>query len=203
MAHSFCNIKESAEFVKAAANILFSTFSAINKGAWPTEEEASDTVRECIAAPNICIGILIDKTLIGWAGLRPMYPVTWELHPLVIAKEYQGKGYGKLLINRLEEEAKMAGIIGIVLGTDDETNSTSLSACGLTGENIFSEISNIRNRKNHPYEFYKKCGYSIIGAIPNANGINKLDIWMWKDINGGSNVIRGNNVICGNTIPER
>ncbi|GHV52380.1 hypothetical protein AGMMS49579_09530 [Spirochaetia bacterium] len=117
MAHSFCNIKESAEFVKAAANILFSTFSAINKDAWPTEEEA-----------------------------------------------------------------KKAGIIGIVLGTDDETNSTSLSACSLTGENIFSEISNIRNRKNHPYEFYKKCGYSIIGAIPNANGINKPDIWMWKNI---------------------
>jgi aminoglycoside 6'-N-acetyltransferase I len=189
MTYSFCNIKESAEFVKQAAGILFSAFSTINKDAWPTEEEALNTVRECIPEPNICMGILIDKILIGWAGLRPMYPVTWELHPLVIAKEYQGKGYGKLLIGKLEEEARKAGIIGIVLGTDDETNSTSLSDCDISGENIFSEISNIKNKKSHPYEFYKKCGYSIIGVIPNANGINKPDIWMWKNISGGSNVI--------------
>ncbi|ENY3597990.1 aminoglycoside N-acetyltransferase AAC(6')-Ia, partial [Acinetobacter baumannii] len=29
---------------------------------------------------------------------------------------------------------------------------------------------------------YKKCGYMIVGIIPNANGKRKPDIWMWKDI---------------------
>jgi aminoglycoside 6'-N-acetyltransferase I len=182
MAYSFRSIKDSAGLVKQAADILFSAFGAINKDAWPTEEKALDTVKECIAEQNICTGILIDEKLIGWTGLRPMYPTTWELHPMVIAKEHQGKGYGKLLIHQLEEEARKAGITGIVLGTDDETNSTSLSDCNITGKNIFNEILNIKNKKNHPYEFYKKCGYSIIGVIPNANGPNKPDILMWKNI---------------------
>ncbi|EPU1074472.1 aminoglycoside N-acetyltransferase AAC(6')-Ia, partial [Klebsiella pneumoniae] len=41
----------------------------------------------------------------------------------------------------------------------------------------------IKNIKNHPYEFYQKCGYSIVGVIPDANGKRKPDIWMWKKIN--------------------
>jgi len=101
---------------------------------------------------------------------------------MVIKKEFQGKNYGRKLLNELEKEAYKNGIIGIVAGSDDETNSTSLSDKEINGENIFDEIKNIRNYKNHPFEFYKKCGYSIIGIIPNANGQNKPDIWLWKDI---------------------
>ncbi|HBU4467559.1 TPA: GNAT family N-acetyltransferase, partial [Klebsiella pneumoniae] len=93
------------------------------------------------------------------------------------------KGIGRLLINELEKKAKQIGIIGIVLGTDDEYFKTSLSAVDLYGENILDEIRTIKNIKNHPYEFYQKCGYSIVGVIPDANGKRKPDIWMWKKIN--------------------
>ena len=120
--------------------------------------------------------------LIGWIGLRPMYDKTWELHQMVVKKEFQGKGYGKILINELEKIAQKRDIIGIMAGSDDETNSTSLSDKEITGENIFEEIKNIKNYKNHLYEFYIKCGYIIIGIIPNANGSKKPDIWLWKDI---------------------
>ena len=182
MKATFCNINESENIIKQAAEILYKTFTGINKDAWTDMESALVEVNECIVEPNICIGIKVGDDLAGWVGLRPMYPITWELHPMVVKKEFQGKGLGKLLLNELENIARGNNIIGIFAGSDDETNSTSLSNKKITGENIFEEISNIKNYKNHPYEFYKKCGYNIVGIIPNANGNNKPDIWLWKDI---------------------
>ena len=182
MEYNFCDIKESEDFQRKAAEILYKTFIGLGKDAWPDLESAIIEVNECIIEPNICIGIMIENELIGWVGLRPMYSVTWELHPMVIKKEFQGKRFGKILLDELERIARKREIIGIFAGSDDETNSTSLSETDLTGENIFNEILNIKNRKKHPYEFYKKCGYSIIGIIPNANGIKKPDILLWKDI---------------------
>ena len=155
-------------------------------GMWPdiTEKIALETVDECLEGEGICIGIKVDGELIGWVGLRPMYPKTWELHPLVVKTGFQGKGYGKILLEELEKIAREKGIIGIFVGSDDETNKTSLSDKEITGENLFREVQNIKNYKNHPYEFYQKCGFQIVGIIPNANGPNKPDIWLWKDIRG-------------------
>ena len=99
-----------------------------------------------------------------------------------IASKYKGKGYGKILLTELENIAYEKGIIGIMAGSDDQNFKTSLSDKDITENNIFEEIKNIKNYDNHPYEFYKKCGYSIVGIIPNANGVNKPDIWLWKDI---------------------
>jgi aminoglycoside 6'-N-acetyltransferase I len=182
MEYEFCKINESDEIIKQAADILYGTFYDIGKLWLRNLKEALDEVYECIGENNICVGIKVGNKLIGWAGLRPMYKETWELHPMVIQKEYQKKGYGNILIKELEKIAINNGIIGIVAGSDDETNSTSLSDKTITGENIFEEIKNIKNYKNHPYEFYEKCGYKIIGIIPNANGPQKPDIWLWKDI---------------------
>jgi len=183
MEYKFCDINESDETIKQAAKLLYATFSEINGDLWlKDEKDAFTEVNECIEGSNICIGIKQENQLIGWVGLRPMYEKTWELHPMVIKKEFQEKKYGRKLLNELEKVASQKGIIGIVAGSDDETNSTSLSEKEINGENIFDEIRNIKNYKNHPFEFYIKCGYSIIGIIPNANGKNKPDIWLWKDI---------------------
>lgn len=182
MEYTICNINESEETKKQAAEILLETFKKANM--WPTldKEEAFATVEESVSEEKICIGIKVDNQLIGWTGLIPMYEKTWELHPIAVKNEFQGKGYGKILLNELEKTARQKGIIGIFAGSDDETGKTSLSEKEITGKNIFDEIRNIKNYKNHPYEFYIKCGYSIIGMIPNANGANKPDIWLWKDI---------------------
>jgi aminoglycoside 6'-N-acetyltransferase I len=183
MEYKFCSINESEETIKQAAEILYITFTGINGNLWlKNKEEAFDEVKECIKEPNICIGIKLKDEILGWAGLRPMYKKTWELHPMVIKAEFQGKNYGKELLKEIEKIAYMNGIIGIVAGSDDETNSTSLSEKEINGENIFEEIKKIKNYKKHPYEFYRKNGYYIVGVIPNANGQNKPDIWLWKDI---------------------
>ena len=182
MEHKIVEIKDSENNKKQAEKMLLETFSKTNMWTNITEDKALETINECIKEENMCIGIEIGEQLIGWVGLRPMYDKTWELHPMVIKHEFQGKGYGKILLNELEKMAQKKGIIGIVAGSDDETNKTNLSENEITKENIFDKIKNIKKYKNHPYEFYQKCGYTIVGIIPNANGLNKPDIWLWKDI---------------------
>jgi aminoglycoside 6'-N-acetyltransferase I len=34
--------------------------------------------------------------------------------------------------------------------------------------------------RGHPYEFYQKMGFAIVGVMPDANGIGKPDIYMAK-----------------------
>lgn len=182
MNYKLINISDEQEYQTIAATILSNTFNDLGTTSWPTYESAVNEVKECIEKPNICIGIEVNHTLVGWVGLRPMYKNTWELHPLVISTNYQKKGIGTILINEVEQIARLQGIIGIALGTDDEYNKTSLSSIKITKENIFNSIRSIKNLNHHPYEFYQKNGYFIVGIIPNANGKNKPDIWMWKSL---------------------
>jgi len=176
MKYQIINLTESESYKEEAAYILYSAFQGKGKNAWTTIESAREEILECITKPNITLGLSINNSLVGWAGLRPMYDTTWELHPMVIDPAYQGKGYGRLLLTRIEDYASNNGLIGIMLGTDDETFSTSLSMVDINESNIFQEIINIQNIKNHPFEFYKRCGYLIVGIVPNANGRRKPDI---------------------------
>jgi aminoglycoside 6'-N-acetyltransferase I len=85
-------------------------------------------------------------------------------------------------MREIEKLAQEKDAIGIILSSGDEEKLTSLSEKEITEENIFEEIKNIKNIRNHPYEFYKKCGFMIYGIIPNTYGLNKSSILMWKDI---------------------
>ncbi len=178
----FYEIGSSEELMLKAAEVLCDTFNSLGNSHWPDLESSLKEVRECCAAPNICIGICERGEMLGWVGLRPMYAKTWELHPLVVSSRHQKGGLGRMLVAELEERARALGIIGIVLGTDDEQDQTSLSKIDIDSENIFREIAGIKNLSRHPFEFYKKCGYIIVGIIPNANGYRKPDIWMWKGL---------------------
>jgi aminoglycoside 6'-N-acetyltransferase I len=68
-----------------------------------------------------------------------------------------------------------------MLGSDDETNMTSLGGVDLY-EDLWTKSANIKNIKNHPYSFYEKMGYRIIGVMPDANGYGKPDIFMGKRV---------------------
>ena len=152
----FCNINESTKTKKQAAELLLETFPKANM--WPDLDEkmAIETINESIVAENICIGLKINKELIGWGCLCPDYwGKTWELHPFATSTKFQGKGYGQILMGEIEKMAQEKGAIGIILGSGDEEKLTSLSEKEINEENIFEEIKNIKNIKNHPYEFYK------------------------------------------------
>ena len=65
---------------------------------------------------------------------------------------------------------------------DDEDNRTSVGGVDLY-PNVLEHLANIKNLHRHPYEFYQKLGYVIVGIIPDANGKGKPDIFMAKRVN--------------------
>jgi len=136
----------------------------------------------CLADDRIAIIAVAKNHLVGFIGAILQYGTTgYELHPIMVDNNYRSLGIGTLLIKALETEVVSRGGITIYLGTDDEFGKTSLSGCDLY-DHTFERIKEIKNLHRHPYEFYQKLGYQIVGVIPDANGFGKPDIWMAKRV---------------------
>ena len=145
-------------------------------------DTADEEVIKLTEEERIAIMAVEEDKLVGFVGAIPNYGITgWELHPMIVKKEYQKRGIGTKLVQALEKEALSKGAVTIYLGTDDEFDRTSLSNVDLY-DNLYSEIENIKNLKMHPFEFYQKNGYKIVGVLPDVNGIGKPDIYMAKRI---------------------
>jgi aminoglycoside 6'-N-acetyltransferase I len=166
-----------------AAEILNLAFRAHWPTAWTTIEEGRQEVAEMLASDRILLAAaLADGRVIGWIGGIPEYDGNvWELHPLAVHPEFQGQGVGRALVEAFEAEVKSRGGLTIQLGTDDEDGSTTLADTDLYVD-TFEKIAAIRNLGNHPFTFYEKLGYKIIGVMPDANGVGKPDIYMAKRV---------------------
>lgn len=167
--------------IRQAANLLVEGFRDNWPGAWPTEEEALEEVREALGEDRICRAALgEDGTALGWIGDMPAYEgKVWELHPLVVRPDSRRKGIGRALVVDLEARVAERGALTLWLGTDDETDMTTLSGVDLYPD-VLRHLADIQNLRGHPYEFYLELGFSIIGAMPDANGWGKPDIYMAK-----------------------
>lgn len=167
----------------AAANLLIEGFREHWPSAWPDIHAALTEIDEALDPGLICRGAL-DTTgqLVGWIGGRSAYGGNvWELHPLVVSPARQGEGIGRALVTDLEAQVAARGGLTIFLGTDDEDAQTSLSNCNLYLD-LPGQIAAVRNLRRHPYEFYQRCGFVIVGVVPDANGVGKPDILMAKRV---------------------
>lgn len=165
------------------AALLVEGFATNWPGSWPDLESALEEVRESFQVGRISrVALDEDRTVLGWVGGISHYRGhVWELHPLVVRVSQQGQGIGRALVADLEERVKERGGLTITLGTDDVTQQTSLSGINLF-PHVWEHITHIKNLKRHPYEFYQKLGYVIVGVMPDANGLGKPDILMAKSI---------------------
>ncbi|HEU5369349.1 MAG TPA: N-acetyltransferase, partial [Ktedonobacterales bacterium] len=80
-----------------------------------------------------------------------------------------------------EAQVRARGGLTITLGSDDEAGLTTLSGVNLY-PNVWEHVARIQNPGRHPYEFYQKQGFVIIGVMPDANGLGKPDILMAKSV---------------------
>lgn len=151
--------------------------------AWSDLDSALQEVQQSFTADRISRVAIDDRgVVLGWIGGIKQYDGNvWELHPLVVRSEYRRKGIGRSLVTDLEEQVRERSGITLWVGTDDEDNMTTLAGVDLY-PNVFEHITKIRNVRGHPYEFYQKLGFVIVGVMPDANGIGKPDIFMAKRV---------------------
>jgi len=169
--------------IQQVAALLVEGFARNWPDAWPDMESALEEVHESFGTDRISrIAVDEDGTVLGWIGGISQYRGrVWELHPLVVRMSQQGKGIGRALVADLDACVKERGGLTITLGTDDANYQTSLSGIDLY-PHVWEYVASIRNLKQHPYEFYQKQGFVIIGVMPDANGIGKPDILMAKSV---------------------
>ena len=169
------------ETLRQAATLLVRGFEENWPEAWPTEEEALQEVREALGEGRICrVAMGEDGAVLGWIGGIPSYEgKVWEVHPLVVCPDLRRRGIGRALVVDLEARVGERGALTLWLGTDDEAGMTTISGVDLYPD-VLGHLANIENLRGHPYEFYSKLGFSIIGAMPDANGLGKPDIYMAK-----------------------
>jgi aminoglycoside 6'-N-acetyltransferase I len=169
------------------AEILTVAFKLAWPGSWDTPEKALDEVEEALEDGKVC-RVAVDEAgnALGWVGGQHRYARVWELHPLVVHPDFQGRGVGSALVRDLEEWVRERGGITLQLGTDDETGATSAFGVDVY-EDIGGHIARLRivdPQWRHPLEFYRKLGFRVIGLMPDANGMGKPDILMAKRVGG-------------------
>ena len=148
--------------------------------SWSDLASAEAEVRESFARDRVSRVAREGDVVIGWiGGIKEYDGHAWELHPLAVDPARHGEGVGRALVADLERQVAARGATTLYLGADDEDGRTSLSDTDLYPDPL-EHLANIENPGRHPYEFYRACGFSLVGVIPDANGPGKPDILMAK-----------------------
>jgi aminoglycoside 6'-N-acetyltransferase I len=174
--------REDKDLIKQTASLLFRGFREHNPNGWPTLAAARNEVMGSLKKDHISrIAVGKEGKVLGWIGGLRAHTNLWELHPIVVEKECRHTGIGSAIIKDFEKEVKKRGGLTIYLGADDEDFMTTVSGVDLF-PNPLDHLMRIKNIKGHPYGFYQKMGYALVGVIPDADGIGKPDIIMAKRV---------------------
>jgi aminoglycoside 6'-N-acetyltransferase I len=174
----------ASDLIDQTAQLLFQEFSEHGPNAWPTLADALAEVHESLGPGRISRVAMAEGRVLGWIGAIPQYDGhVYELHPLVVHSKHRRKGIGSLLIQDLEMIVRERGGITLWLGSDDEDERTSIGGMDLY-PNVLENLASMTNLGSHPFQFYLKNGFSLIGVLPDANGYGKPDIFMAKRVSG-------------------
>ena len=172
------------QVLEQAASLLVREFD--EPRGWPTVELAREEVAS-VLRDGFARAMVDGSVLLGWVGGLPEYGGrVWELHPMVVRREYRRRGIGRALAAAFEAEACGRGAFTATLGTDDDSGMTSLAGVDLYGD-VPRHLADLRDLgRDHPFLFYRKLGYVVTGVMPDANGPGRPDIYMSKPLQGQS-----------------
>lgn len=154
--------------IQQAAEVVVAAFRGQAHG-WDTLDAALAEVRESFGDGRLSL-VALDEAgcVIGWVGgVRQYEGHTWELHPLAVHPDAQGRGAGRALVAALEGRVRALGGRNLWLTTDDGRGLTSLDGIDLYPA-VLDHLQTLRDVGGHPIAFYLKCGFTITGVIPDA-----------------------------------
>ncbi|MDA0815070.1 MAG: GNAT family N-acetyltransferase [Chloroflexi bacterium] len=168
--------------IEQCARILIDAFRGHTE-SWPDMDTALAEVREDLTNGVITrIARGPDGNIAGWIGAIEQYDGhVWEIHPVAVAPQHQRQGLGRALLADIEALAAQRGVITLWLGTDDEDGRTSLGGVNPYPDPL-TALAAIQNIGGHPFEFYQRCGFVLVGMLPDANGPGRPDIYMAKRV---------------------
>jgi aminoglycoside 6'-N-acetyltransferase I len=168
--------------IEQAADVSINALFHVPSAWHDVESATAETAQFVSAEDRVAFAALDGNNLVGWIGALHEYDYAWELHPLVVAPSHQRQGLGTALIKRLEDAARAAGIASIWIGTDDDFGGTNLFGRDLYPDVLANLARLAPTSKGHPYAFYIKCGYMVVGVLPDVDGPGRHDILMAKRI---------------------
>lgn len=173
------DLTDRRDLIGQVAEMLFEGFRERWPGAWPQLALATAEVEESLGGRRISLVAVSGDIAVGWIGAIPTHDHAWELHPLVVAAGRRGEGIGRALVAQLESRIAELGGDTMYLGTDDQDGSTTVSGIDLYPDPLWHLL---RIEGDHPFQFYRKLGYALVGIIPDANGPGQPDILMARRI---------------------
>ncbi len=160
---------EDAAAIEQVVGFLMAGFAEHWPGRWPDLETARAEVRASYGADRISrVDVDEQGAVVGWIGG-------------IAEPDSQGQGIGQALVADFEAQVRSRGGLTIWLGSDDVDGMTSLASVDLF-PHVLDHLARIRNLRRHPFEFYQKLGYAIVGVLPDANGLGKPDIFLAKSV---------------------
>ncbi len=165
-----------AALAKQCMKLLNETFEA----HYPKSRAKEEIIR-FLKDDNILYVAKEAEEVIGFLGVSKArrYFSAYQIDLMIIKESRRFQGIGTALLDIVELRLKDKGILTLFLGSDDQGYKTSLTGKDLYKENIFELIKTI-DSKTHPYKFYQKLGYSIVGVIPDVYGPGNPDVIMSK-----------------------
>jgi aminoglycoside 6'-N-acetyltransferase I len=140
-------------------------------------------VEELLSPENI-VRVAMDEEgrALGWAAAAPGYDGNvWELHPLAVHPDYQGRGVGRALVEDLEAQVASRGALTLWLGSDEAGGLTSVVGVDLYPD-VALHLTEVTAQRPHPLGFYLRLGFTVVGFMPDANGPGMPDIYLAKRI---------------------
>ena len=164
-----------------ASEVLRSALAPISP-AYREVEAAKTEVHTFFNTPErFGLAAVEDGHVVGWIGAIRTYDHGWELHPLCVHPKDQRRGLGTALVRALEWVARRQNFLTLYVGADDEIGVTSAF-----GADVFADIGfhirSLEGKSPHPFGFYRKMGFVVVGLLPDVNGPGKPDIMLAKRI---------------------